>query len=144
MMRWQNWLAAWRASRSHAATGFVSQPEPRSIGLFARGKQLTTGNFLFAGQLIEAPGTLLWDVPATAPEFWVEAHGFGWLDDLAAVGDPIARARAQDWTWGWIARYGKGRGPGWIPGGCRAAVFADGTPAPTPRSVACRGGITRI
>ncbi len=58
---------------------------------------------------------MLWDVPATAPEFWVEAHGFGWLDDLAAVGDPIARARAQDWTWGWIARYGKGRGPGWIP-----------------------------
>ena len=115
LTRWQNRLAAWRASRSHAATGFVSQPEPRSIGLFARGKQLIAGNFLLAGHLIEAPGKLLWDAPIDAPEFWAEAHGFAWLDDLAAVGDPIARARAQDWTWAWIARFGKGRGPGWTP-----------------------------
>ncbi|MGO4908390.1 heparinase II/III family protein [Pseudorhodobacter sp. W20_MBD10_FR17] len=113
--RWQNRLAAWRAQRSHAATGFVSQPEPRSIGMFARGKQLTAGNFLFAGRLIEAPGESLWDAPSTSAKFWAEAHGFVWLDDLAAVGDPIAKARAQDWTWGWIARFGTGKGPGWTP-----------------------------
>jgi uncharacterized heparinase superfamily protein len=113
--RWQNRLAAWRAQRSPAATGFVSQPEPRSIGLYARGKQLTAGNFLFAGTLIEAPGTSLWDAPTTAPEFWAEAHGFAWLDDLAAVGDATARTRAQDWVWGWIARFGTGKGPGWTP-----------------------------
>jgi uncharacterized heparinase superfamily protein len=115
MTRWQNRWAAWRARHSHAVTGFVSQPEPRSIGLFARGKQLVAGNFLFAGNLIEAPGTALWDAPAAAPEFWAEAQGFTWLDDLAAVGDPIARARAQDWTWGWISRFGAGKGPGWTP-----------------------------
>ena len=115
MTRWQNRLAAWRAQHSHAATGFVSQPEPRSIGFFARGKQLTAGNFLLAGHLVEAPGAQLWDASTPAAEFWAEAHGFAWLDDLAAVGDPIARSRAQDWTWGWIARFGKGKGPGWTP-----------------------------
>lgn len=115
LTRWQNRLAAWRAQHSHAATGFVSQPEPRSIGLFARGKQLIAGNILLAGHLIEAPGTALWDAPTAAPEFWAEAHGFGWLDDLAAVGDPTARLRAQDWTWGWITRFGTGKGPGWTP-----------------------------
>jgi uncharacterized heparinase superfamily protein len=113
--RFANWLAAWRASHSRAATGFVSQPEPRSIGLFARGKQMIAGNFLLAGHLIEAPGKPIWDVPTTAPDFWQEAHGFAWLDDLAAVGDLVARKRAQDWTWAWIARFGKGRGPGWTP-----------------------------
>lgn len=108
-------MAAWRASHSRAAKGFISQPEPRSIGLYARGKQLTAGNFLFAGHLVEAPGTSLWDAPTTAPKFWAEAQGFAWLDDLAAVGDPIAKSRAQDWTWGWLARFGTGKGPGWTP-----------------------------
>jgi hypothetical protein len=27
------------------ATGFISQPEPRTIGSFAKGKQLQAGNF---------------------------------------------------------------------------------------------------
>ncbi|WP_301456926.1 heparinase II/III family protein [Pseudorhodobacter sp.] len=115
MTHWQNRWAAWQSGRSHAATGFVSHPEPRSIGLFARGKQLMAGNFLLAGHLVESPGTLLWDLPTSAPEFWLEAHGFAWLDDMAAVGDPIARARAQEWIWAWIARYGRGKGPGWTP-----------------------------
>jgi uncharacterized heparinase superfamily protein len=44
-----------------------------------------------------------------------EAQGFGWLDDLAALGTKEAQARAQDWTWDWIDRFGGGRGPGWTP-----------------------------
>jgi uncharacterized heparinase superfamily protein len=115
MTRLQNRLAAWRAQHSRAATGFATQPEPRSIGMFARGKQLTAGNFMFAGRLVEAPGQSLWDAPTKSADFWIEAHGFAWLDDLAAVGDPIARARAQSWTWAWIAQFGKGKGPGWTP-----------------------------
>ena len=50
-----NRLAMWRALRAAPATGFVSQPEPRSIGLYARGKQLVAGNFQFAGEVVEAP-----------------------------------------------------------------------------------------
>ncbi len=49
------------------------------------------------------------------PGFEEALHGFLWLDDLAAVGDMAARRRAQDWSRDWIARYGAGDGPGWLP-----------------------------
>ena len=110
-----NRLAVWRAGLARPALAFRSQPEPRSIGLFARGRQIVAGNFLFAGKLVQAPGTPLWDVAAPDPAFAAEAHGFVWLDDLAAFGDSAARKRARDWTYGWIARYGRGQGPGWTP-----------------------------
>jgi len=113
--RLANRYAAWRASRKTAALGFVSQPEPRSIGLYARGKQLIAGNILLAGHLAEAPGTPLWDIPAPDPAFAAEAQGFAWLDDLAAVGTPEARTVAQGWTLDWITLYGGGQGPGWTP-----------------------------
>jgi uncharacterized heparinase superfamily protein len=111
----RNRWASWRAGRAPVAKGFVSQPEPKSIGLFARGKQLVSGNILLAGTLVEAPGQSLWEIDPPDPGFAKAAHGFAWLDDLAALGDGIARARAQAWTWDWIARYGQGTGPGWTP-----------------------------
>ena len=110
-----NRLAMWRPLRAPAATGFVSQPEPRSIGLYARGRQLVAGNFLCAGQVIEAPGVAIWDVALAQPAMAEEAQGFVWLDDLAALGLSAARGRAQLWLWDWIARYGAGKGPGWTP-----------------------------
>lgn len=106
--------AAWAVRRTAPATGFVAQPEPRSIGLYARGKQIVAGNVLLAGHLVTAePGTPLWDLPAPDAAFAAEAQGFAWLDDLAALGSAQARQLAQDWTAGWIARFGRGRGPGW-------------------------------
>lgn len=48
-----NRLHARLAALARPATGFVSQPEPKTIGAFARGRQLIAGNFLFAGFLIE-------------------------------------------------------------------------------------------
>ncbi|NJS40143.1 MAG: heparinase, partial [Rhodobacteraceae bacterium] len=108
-------MAVLAARRAKAAGGFVSQPEPRSMGLYARGKQLVAGNVLLAGHLVEVPDTALWDIAAPDAAFTAEAHGFAWLDDLAAYGTPAARKRAQDWTWGWIARFGAVRGPGWTP-----------------------------
>ena len=110
-----NRLESWRAGLRPPATGFVSQPEPRTIGLFARGRQLIAGNVLLAGFLVETKEASLWDMPTPDPAFEAEAQGFAWLDDLAAVGSSAARTRAQDWTWGWVARYGRGRGPGWTP-----------------------------
>ncbi len=110
-----NRLAVWRAGLARPSLTFRSQPEPRSIGLFARGRQLVAGNFLFAGKLVQAPGVAVWDVPAPDADFAAEAQGFVWLDDLAAFGDAVARKRAQDWTYGWIARFGRGQGPGWTP-----------------------------
>lgn len=96
------------ATRARGATGFVSAPEPRTIGSFARGRQLVAGNYLFAGHLIEAPQVDLWDVRAPDAAFEAELHGFSWLDDLAAVGDVSTRDTAQQWVWGWIDRYGRG------------------------------------
>ncbi len=114
-LRWANRWQARRSTLARVSTGFVSQPEPRTIGSFARGRQLVAGNFLFAGFLIQGPDVAIWDLPMPDPGFEEALHGFAWLDDLAAVGDGPARTRAQDWTFGWISRYGRGRGPGWTP-----------------------------
>ena len=113
--RLRNRLAAWRAGRGQPVTAIISQPEPRSIGYLARGRQLCAGNFVFAGHLVEAPDTMIWDIPVPDADFAAEMHGFGWLDDLAAAGDAEARTKAQAWLMEWIARYGRGRGPGWTP-----------------------------
>lgn len=113
--RFQNRLYARLAQRRKAVAGFVGQPEPRTVGSFARGRQLVAGNLLFAGFLVEAEDTGLWDVTAPSADFDNERHGFAWLDDLAAVGDMRAREKAQRWVWGWIEAHGRGQGPGWAP-----------------------------
>jgi len=113
--RFLNRWHATRSTRAGAVTAFVSAPEPRTIGSFARGRQLVAGNYLFAGALVEAPGTALWDVAGPDSAFEDALHGFAWLDDLAAVGDAKCRETGQAWLWGWIERYGRGRGPGWTP-----------------------------
>lgn len=112
---WRSRIAVWRASRGPSAQGFTFSPEPRSIGMVARGRQLMAGNYLFAGQLVEAPGHGLWEITPPDIDFAAEAQGFVWLDDLAALGDAAARQRAQDWTQDWIARFGRGKGAGWSP-----------------------------
>ncbi|MDQ2089510.1 heparinase II/III family protein [Marimonas arenosa] len=110
-----NRVHARASALGRSATAFVSQPEPRTIGLFARGRQLVAGNFLFAGQLVEDAEASIWALGVRNPRILEEIHGFAWLDDLAAVGDLPARDRAQAWTWDWIARFGHGTGPGWTP-----------------------------
>ena len=110
-----NRLQARLSTRARPATGFVSQPEPRTIGSFARGRQLAAGNFLFAGSLVESAERSIWDLPMPDPSFEEELHGFTWLDDLASVGDSPARRRAQAWTSDWITQFGRGSGPGWTP-----------------------------
>ncbi|MBV2360134.1 heparinase II/III family protein [Thalassococcus sp. CAU 1522] len=113
--RFLNGWHAWRSARTSPASGFVYQPEPKSVGMFARGRQLIAGNLMFAGHLVEARDAMLWDLAAPDTLWSEEAHGFGWLDDLAAVGDARARVLAQRWLWGWIDRYGRGQGAGWTP-----------------------------
>ena len=113
--RWMNGFHARVASLSRPAAAFTSTPEPRTIGTFARGRQITGGNFLFAGFLVQAPGTVIWDLPMPDEAFEAELHGFTWLDDLAAVGDIHATKRAQEWTHEWVRRFGRGKGMGWTP-----------------------------
>lgn len=110
-----NRLYARLSRRQSAATGFVSQPEPRTIGSFARGRQLIAGNLLFAGYLVDVPEVDLWAIKAPDAAYDADRHGFGWLDDLAAVGDLAARTKAQGWLKDWVRIYGAGQGPGWTP-----------------------------
>ncbi|WP_375174314.1 heparinase II/III family protein [Pseudooceanicola sp.] len=103
------------AGRAPIPAGFVTSPEPRTIGSFARGRQLVAGNFIFSGHLVEDSGADIWALPFPDAAFLNEIHGFTWLDDMAAVADIPTRDRAQKWVWGWIELYGKGHGPGWTP-----------------------------
>ncbi|MCB1395913.1 MAG: heparinase II/III family protein [Rhodobacter sp.] len=111
--RWGNRLAARHARSAPAAGGFVSMPEPRTIGFYARGKQLTAGNFLLAGHMVETLHP--WDQEPPSTGFAAELHGFAWLDHMATSGDRAARLAAQGWVSDWIARFGMGEGPGWTP-----------------------------
>jgi uncharacterized heparinase superfamily protein len=113
--RFLNRVYARLATRKRAATGFVSSPEPRTIGSFAKGRQLVAGNFLFAGYLIEAPAESIWALKTPNAAFEGDLHGFAWMDDLAAVGDTPARACMQSWLWEWIHQFGRGSGAGWTP-----------------------------
>ncbi len=114
-IRWMNRVAARRAGLANPATAFVSQPEPRTIGSFAHGRQLSQGKFHFSGFLVETTDQGMWDLPVPDARFEAGLHGFKWLDDLAAAGDAISQKRAQDWTREWVLRYAAGTGPGWTP-----------------------------
>ncbi|PTX57659.1 putative heparinase superfamily protein [Litoreibacter ponti] len=103
------------AAMGAQATSFVSQPEPRTIGSYARGKQLAVGNFQFGGHLVQAGARSLWDITPPDAMYEAELNGFTWLDDLASVGDRRSRQLAQAWVHEWIALYGSGRGNGWSP-----------------------------
>ncbi|MFN4056709.1 MAG: heparinase II/III family protein [Roseinatronobacter sp.] len=108
-------LVARVLARVQAPQALVVTPDPRGTGGFARGQQMLAGNFLMAGELVQAlPGSVPFE--ATTPAAVDALHGFDWLDDLAAVGDRAARALAQKGLVDWLAACRKGQGPGWTPG----------------------------
>ena len=110
-----NAVAAKRSRFARPAQAFVSQPEPRTIGIPARGQQMMSGFFLFAGHVVESPNTSIWDLDMPSMVFEQELHGFSWLDHLAADGSTQARTLAKQWLWEWIVRFGNGSGAGWTP-----------------------------
>jgi len=113
--RFMNRLTARLTARAEPATSFVKPPEPRTVGSFAKGRQLVAGNFLLAGHLVTAPEHTIWQIEAPDIAFELDRQGFAWLDDLAAVGDRTARAAASAWVDDWINQSAKGTGPGWTP-----------------------------
>ncbi len=105
--------AAWAGRLRHRAT-IIGTPEPCMIGEPAFGKTILEGGILLGG---------VWCLSDThvplrpSSNAAVDAlHQFAWLDDLAALGTPEARARAQAGLRGWLAQFGRGGGPGWTAG----------------------------
>ncbi len=111
--RWGNRLALRAMRRAPAAKGFHAIPEPRTVGFFAKGRQLAAGNFLLHGHMVETLQP--WDEEPPSQGFAAELHGMAWLDHMAATGDRAARRAAQGWVFDWIQRFGMGQGPGWEP-----------------------------
>lgn len=89
-------------------------PEPVMLGDAERGEALCAGRWQALGRSVAVPGTI-WQAALPDPRLEAERQGFGWLADLAALGNRTARTRAQDWTGDWITRFGGGTGPGWQP-----------------------------
>lgn len=100
----------WRVAKP----SFTLTTEPRSIGNPTRGRELCAGRYHFGGHVVEAGQTGLWAVETGGDAaFEAGRQGFGWMDDLAALGSASAQARARAWTEGWLDLYGRGAGPGW-------------------------------
>jgi uncharacterized heparinase superfamily protein len=105
-----------RAGRADVTTAFALPPEPHRVGLVTTGRHLVAGEFLFSGLRITAPDLSIWDIAPKRPDVMAEIQRCDWLNDLVALGDDAARAKAQVWVHDWIARFGAGSGPGWQVG----------------------------
>ncbi|WP_208348932.1 heparinase II/III family protein [Pseudaestuariivita rosea] len=113
--RWRNRRHARRAARSRQKVELVEPPEPRTIGSYGRGRHLLSGKVMLAGYLVSAGPQNIWELRSPVQAFDDARHGFAWLDDLAAVGDTVARNVAQTWVLEWIVRFGKAKSGGWTP-----------------------------
>ena len=99
-----------------APRSFLHHPEPRAIGSFVRGEQLLAGQFILAGQVLDSANESIWTLSTPSEAFHKALHDFSWLDDLAAIGDGLARKQAQQWLLDWIASFGQGTSRSWAPG----------------------------
>ncbi len=106
-------LRARRAARLRL-DGPFQWPEPPFAGSPSRGRRLLEGRLRVGQVLVDEPEGTIWDWAPGEPEAAL-LHGMAWLDDLAALGGPQARRRAQAWVTEWIDRFGRGEGPGWTP-----------------------------
>lgn len=82
--------------------GFTIRPEPRSLGSVIRGQEILDGALKLTGDSVDAD---FFAKRTLNKNFAIELHGFGWLDDLAVVGNVRARDLAQTQVLNWIARY---------------------------------------
>lgn len=103
---------AWLGARSVAGADL---PEPMLLGEADRGALLVGDVWAFAGREIALSGRPIWDAAGLDPRIEPARQSFGWLDDLAALGNRPARTLAQGWMQDWIRRFGHGAGPGWGP-----------------------------
>ncbi len=111
----QSWRFTSLKNLRPAPRRFLHYPAPMAIGSFVYGEQLLVGQFAFAGQLVKAPDTSIWNVRPPSHSYLDALQGFDWLNDLAAIGDSAARKRAQRWLLEWIEAFGHSTTIGWQP-----------------------------
>jgi len=90
-------------------------PEPVLFGDAGRGQAMVGGTWSALGHDVALGAGTIWQADLADPRLEAERQSCLWLDDLAALGNRAARELAQAWVQDWIARQGRGRGPGWRP-----------------------------
>lgn len=109
-------LNRWRVRRAWWAVthlGYVQPPEPRTIGDASQVAGMMAGQLHLTGYtLVFGQGTP-WGKKLPNLAHNDALHRFFWLDNLVAVGDAPAQDMALAWVGDWLARFGKGAGPGW-------------------------------
>lgn len=112
---WRNRLWARRARLGGRPDLAETLPAPAFSGDADAGRALVAGRWRALGNEISAGRGSIWDAALPVPALEAARESCLWLDDLAALGDRAARARAQGWVQDWIRRYGAGGGRGWRP-----------------------------
>lgn len=108
-------MAARRASFGGLSELAETLPEPVLFGDADRGLALVAGTWHALGHDLTIGEKTIWAVRLPDARLEPVRQNFSWLDDLGALGNRVARARAQAWLLDWLHRYGTGSGPGWTP-----------------------------
>lgn len=138
----------WRAGPLHRLV--IAGPRPRGLAVqprdlrpadAARGERLLAGVFAFGGESLDVgAGGDPWDRPAPNRRFAVALHGFEWLRDLMAAGEPGAREALRLWL-AWRRVFGGYNHFAWSGAALERRVFnlACAAPALLPLASAADG-----
>lgn len=77
--------------------------------------ELIDGTFVFAGEVVDAPGYSPFEVIPPTPAWGREINGFSWLRHLKATDSPAARQVARELVEDWIAIHGRWDDLAWEP-----------------------------
>ena len=120
----------WRASPIHHL--LLANPRPEGLAASPKdlrpadpdaGRRILAGGFVFGGEtLTVGPRGDPWDRPSPSRRFAAALHGFGWLRDLTAHGDPGAW-EALRLTLAWRRLFGRWNGFAWSPMVLERRVF---------------------
>ncbi len=89
----------------------------------ARGERLLAGLFEFGGETMDlGAGGDPWSGATPSRQFAAALHGFGWIRDLVAVGEPGAREALRLWL-EWRRAFAKPGGFAWTPRLLERRVF---------------------
>jgi uncharacterized heparinase superfamily protein len=120
----------WRASplnrallSSPATEGLAAKPTDLRPADPEAGRRILAGGFVFAGEsLATGPRGDPWDQPGPSRRFAEALHGFSWLKDLTAHGDPGAW-EALRLTLAWRRLFGRWNRFSWSPEVLERRVF---------------------